>query len=96
MWGDAKEAAYVALDDDRVTSVSTGNEEDLRASAIAHGERLAALFAALDQGAPLPANGIERLCLHCEMQGLCRRTHVAETLETDAATITDNDQPVSA
>ena len=95
MWGDAKEAAYVALDDDRVTSVSTGNEEDLRASAIAHGERLAALFAALDQGAPLPANGIERLCLHCEMQGLCRGAHVTETLETDAAT-TDNNQPASA
>ena len=92
MWQEAREAAYVALDDDRISCISAGDEEVLQRNAVAQGERLGALFAALERGAPLPANGIERLCRHCEMQGLCRHAQVAEDPQAGATSPVDDDR----
>ena len=38
-------------------------------------ERLALMMDALHEGSPLPAQGVERVCDYCEMQGLCRRAY---------------------
>ena len=42
-------------------------------------ETAAKLFARLvdrmNEGAPLPAQGVEAVCAYCEMHGLCRRRH---------------------
>lgn len=73
--GGAAEAAYVALDDERVDVVRCA--EDLEAAATAQGERLVAAFAAMRAGAPLPAHGSDSVCQWCELRGLCRRDHVA-------------------
>jgi len=74
MHGNAAQAAYVALDDERVLAVSSGDEaENLRVAAEAQGQRLVAAFDALHAGARLPAHGLERVCAWCEMRGLCRR-----------------------
>jgi ATP-dependent helicase/nuclease subunit B len=39
------------------------------------GRRLMAIFAGLGHGAGLPAQGIDQVCTHCEMRGLCRRDY---------------------
>jgi ATP-dependent helicase/nuclease subunit B len=72
----AAEAGFVTLDDDKVETLAW--KGDLAAAAAAEGERLAATFAALAAGAPLPANAAPHTCTWCEMRGLCRREHGAE------------------
>ncbi len=72
----AVEAAYVALDDERLDTV--GCLGDLAASAAAQGRRLVETMAAVRGGTPLPAHGSDRLCAWCEMRGLCRRDHVSD------------------
>jgi ATP-dependent helicase/nuclease subunit B len=37
--------------------------------------RLVAIFSGLNEGAKLPAQGIDKVCIHCEMRGLCRRDY---------------------
>ena len=37
--------------------------------------RLVAIFTAISAGATLPAQGIDQVCVHCEMRGLCRRDY---------------------
>ncbi|MDX9706898.1 MAG: PD-(D/E)XK nuclease family protein, partial [Azospira sp.] len=72
----AVEAAYVALDDERIETVRCA--DDLAAAAAAQGARFVAAMAALRAGAPLPAHGVDRVCTWCEVRGLCRRDHVAD------------------
>ena len=72
--GGAAEAAYVALDDARVASLTC--PDDLEAMAAAQGERLVQMFSALHAGAALPAHGTDAVCRWCEARGLCRRDHV--------------------
>lgn len=88
--GDCAQAAYVALDDERVEAVAAGeggerdggdggdggDEGGLMQAAAAQGERLCAAFDAMRAGAALPAHGTESACAWCEMRGLCRRDHV--------------------
>ncbi|MFZ2854479.1 MAG: PD-(D/E)XK nuclease family protein [Rhodocyclaceae bacterium] len=75
--GDAAQAAYVALDDERIVAVAAGDDEgSLMFDAAAQGERLRAAFDAMHGGAPLPAHGTDRECQWCEMSGLCRRPYV--------------------
>lgn len=40
-------------------------------------ERLTEIFAALHEGAPVPAQGTDKVCEWCEMGGLCRREYWA-------------------
>ncbi len=73
LYGDAAQAAYVALDDERVTAVSAGDEENtLALAAEAQGQRLQAAFVSMRAGAKLPAHGVDSVCQWCEMSGLCR------------------------
>jgi len=75
--GNARQAAYVALDDERIVAVSAGDDADaLMASAEAQGRRLQTAFSAVRAGAKLPAQGVDRVCQWCEMSGLCRREYV--------------------
>ena len=75
--GDAAQAAYVALDDDKVATLAGGGEAaDLMAAAQAQGRRLQTDFSALRAGARLPAHGADSVCQWCEMNGLCRRQYV--------------------
>lgn len=69
----AAQAGLVALDDDKVDLVSLG--QPLAEAAEAEAERLLTTFAALLEGAPLPANGAPETCAWCEMAGLCRKAH---------------------
>jgi ATP-dependent helicase/nuclease subunit B len=74
MHGAAAEAAYIALDDDKVVTVATAEDEAaLNDAAARQGERLTALFDAIHAGAPLPAHGVDSICQWCEMRGLCRK-----------------------
>ncbi|MFA7291185.1 MAG: PD-(D/E)XK nuclease family protein [Rhodocyclaceae bacterium] len=72
--GEAAEAAYVALDDEKVGTVACA--DDLADAGAAQGERLQAAFAALRNGAAMPAHGVDSVCRWCEASGLCRRDHV--------------------
>jgi ATP-dependent helicase/nuclease subunit B len=75
--GHAEQAAYVALDDERVVTVSAGSEEgELDTAAKAQGQRLRSAFSAMHAGAQLPAHGVDSVCQWCEMIGLCRKTYV--------------------
>lgn len=69
----AAEAAYVALDDDKVDTLAPNMDwsslTDLEMT------RLQTTLAAIQSGAALPANGAEQTCSHCEMRGLCRRDY---------------------
>ncbi len=76
--GDASQAAYVALDDERIAAVSAGDGAgELMAAAAAQGERLQSAFRAMRGGAKLPAHGVESVCRWCEMSGLCRTEYVS-------------------
>lgn len=70
---DATEAAFVALDDDRVDTLPPVS--DLPSLTVLESNRLKATLDALQAGAAMPANGAEQTCRHCEMRGLCRRDH---------------------
>ena len=37
--------------------------------------RLELLLRAVEGGAVLPANGVERVCTHCQARGLCRKDY---------------------
>lgn len=67
------QAAFVAVDDEAVGQVEAG--DDIAELAEANRERLHDMFAALYQGAALPAQGIALSCEYCEMRGLCRRDY---------------------
>ena len=72
--GEAAEAAYVALDDEKVGVVACA--DDLVEAGAAQGERLTTAFASLRAGAAMPAHGVDNVCRWCEASGLCRRDHV--------------------
>lgn len=74
MHGDAAQAIYLALDDEKVTAVASGSSaEELTAAAEAQGVRLVQTFAAMRAGAALSAHGADGVCQWCEMAGLCRK-----------------------
>ena len=69
----AAEAAFVSLDDEKITAL--GLPGDLAEAAQAEAGRLAATLATLAAGAAMPAQGAPETCRWCEMRGLCRRDH---------------------
>ena len=77
MVGDAAQAAYVALDDEQVVAVASGDETlPLMDVAAAQGQRLVEAMNNMRAGVPLPAHGADRVCAWCEMSGLCRKGFV--------------------
>ncbi len=67
----AQEAAFVALDDERIDSLSPPGE--LPALARDEETRIRAAFEEIAGGAALPAQGARTTCQYCEIRGLCRR-----------------------
>ena len=72
--GRVRQAAYVGLEDIPIREYALP-EEDLATLAKGHGERLSAVFSRLAEGCGMPANGVDRVCAHCDMRGLCRKDH---------------------
>jgi ATP-dependent helicase/nuclease subunit B len=72
LWGGPVAAAlFLSIDRDGVEQVLLTEPVSVAAAAV--GARLAAIYDALHEGAPLPAQGIDAVCEYCEMHGLCRR-----------------------
>lgn len=63
------EAAYVALDGDKIESAPVA-EPEARAAALL--DCITDSFNAMHEGQPLPAQGTNSACAWCEMRGLCR------------------------
>ncbi|MFT3847750.1 MAG: PD-(D/E)XK nuclease family protein [Propionivibrio sp.] len=77
MHGSATQAAYLALDDDVVTAVASGDAAgELTAAVEAQRVRLTESLGALRGGAALPAHGADSVCRWCEMGGVCRKAFV--------------------
>ncbi|BBO99549.1 PD-(D/E)XK nuclease family protein [Sulfuriferula nivalis] len=70
---DIVQAAFVSLDDDAVSSFDLAQEPEAAAETCA--TRLVTIFNQLHQSAPLPANGIAKVCQYCEMRGVCRQDY---------------------
>ena len=76
LYGQAARAGYLALDNDPVRAVFKAEDgSELMELARKEGERLRDCFNAIHAGNPLPANGLDRGCTFCEMNGLCRVSH---------------------
>lgn len=76
LWGaPVAHAMFLSLEREGVRSVELKNDVGDLAEAVR--ARLTGLLDALVAGARLPAQGIEEACEHCEMRGLCRRSHWA-------------------
>lgn len=69
---DACEGAFFSLDKDQATVVAPTQE--IRHLSQATMRRLLDVYGMLRDGASMPANGIDAVCEHCEMRGLCRKT----------------------
>lgn len=67
----ARDAAFVSLDDDVVVAVSP--PQDVETLATLNIERLNELFVQMRAATPLPAHGVEKICAYCEMRGVCRQ-----------------------
>lgn len=78
MQDEVGQVAFVSLDAEKVTTIALDVEP--QAAADECGERLTLLFNQLHQHAPLPANGIDKVCQYCDMRGLCRRDHWVDML----------------
>ncbi|HEY5994095.1 MAG TPA: hypothetical protein VIU46_05780, partial [Gallionellaceae bacterium] len=67
----ATEAQFVSLDGEEVKSIAPTH--DLALLAELNIARLTQVMGRVRNGAGLPANGIDAVCAHCEMRGLCRK-----------------------
>jgi ATP-dependent helicase/nuclease subunit B len=67
------EALYLAMDLEAVEPVALEHDVALHAAEVR--SRLGQLVDRMNEGAPLPAQGVEAVCAYCEMHGLCRRRH---------------------
>lgn len=68
---EAAAAAFVSIENGRVKLVEPKHDVPLLAQL--NVERLEQVMAAIRGGAGLPANGIDAVCMHCEMRGVCRK-----------------------
>jgi len=68
---EAADAAFVSIDNGKVKSIAP--KEDASLLAQLNVERLERVMGAIRGGAGLPANGIDAVCTHCEVRGVCRK-----------------------
>lgn len=68
---EAADAAFVSIDNGKVKLVEPKHDVPLLAQL--NVERLEQVMAAIRGGAGLPANGVDTVCMHCEMRGVCRK-----------------------
>jgi ATP-dependent helicase/nuclease subunit B len=66
------DAAYLAIDRDKVEKISHPNAETAGAENM---QRLHIMFDALYAGARLPAQGADSICERCAVRGLCRKDY---------------------
>ncbi len=66
---EVKQAGLASIDGDAVELAEATIDEP------AERQRAGALLRAVEEGAALPANGIERHCSHCQVRGLCRKDY---------------------
>ncbi len=66
------EAVYLSIERDAVKPIPYPNADDVGE---AHVMRLHTMFEAMHDAAPLPAQGVEKVCQFCEARGLCRRDY---------------------
>jgi ATP-dependent helicase/nuclease subunit B len=66
------EAAYLSIERNGVKQVPYPEPHNIGE---AHVIRLHAMFEAMHNQAPLPAQGVEKVCQFCEARGLCRRDY---------------------
>jgi ATP-dependent helicase/nuclease subunit B len=65
------EAAFVSIESGKVKSIVPPH--DVAQLARLNAERLVQVMARIHNGAGLPANGIDAVCMYCEMRGVCRK-----------------------
>ncbi|MCC6535265.1 MAG: PD-(D/E)XK nuclease family protein [Burkholderiales bacterium] len=75
LWGGPIAAALFLGLDAPVDGVACEGDIDALARAVA--ERLGQLFDRIHEDASLPAHGVEAVCRHCDVSGLCRRKYWA-------------------
>ena len=68
---EAADAAFVSIENGKVKRVEP--KQDVPLLAQLNAERLVQAISDIRGGAGLPANGIDAVCVHCEMRGLCRK-----------------------
>lgn len=68
---EAADAAFVSIENGKVKLVEPKHDVPLLAQLNA--ERLVQAMGDIRGGAGLPANGIDAVCVYCEMRGLCRK-----------------------
>jgi ATP-dependent helicase/nuclease subunit B len=68
---EAADAAFVSIENGKVKLVEPKHDVPLLAQLIA--ERLVQVMGNISGGAGLPANGINSVCEHCEIRGVCRK-----------------------
>ncbi|MDO8464257.1 MAG: PD-(D/E)XK nuclease family protein [Gallionella sp.] len=68
---EAADAAFVSIENGKVKLVEP--QHDVPQLAQLNAERLVEVMGEIRGGAGLPANGIDSVCLYCEMRGLCRK-----------------------
>ncbi|OGT00229.1 MAG: hypothetical protein A3F73_02505 [Gallionellales bacterium RIFCSPLOWO2_12_FULL_59_22] len=68
---EAADAAFVSIENGKVKLVEPKHDVPLLAQLNA--ERLVQAMDSIRGGAGLPANGIDAVCVYCEMRGLCRK-----------------------
>lgn len=68
---EAEEAAFVSIENGKVRSVEP--KHDVAKLAELNAERLVQVMERIRNGAGMPANGIDAVCGHCEMRGVCRK-----------------------
>ena len=68
---EAADAAFVSIENGKVKLVEPKHDVPLLAQLNA--ERLVQVMDEIRGGAGLPANGIDQVCTHCEMRGVCRK-----------------------
>lgn len=70
--GGSHSAAYISFDNDKIQIIEPPH--DLGDLVQANIDRLITVFEQIQSGVVLPANGIEKVCLYCEIHGLCRKS----------------------
>ncbi|MBI5430166.1 MAG: PD-(D/E)XK nuclease family protein [Nitrosomonadales bacterium] len=68
---EAADAAFVSIENGKVKRVEPRHDVPLLAQLNAG--RLEQLMQNIRSGAGLPANGIDAVCMHCEVRGVCRK-----------------------
>ncbi|MEI7841647.1 MAG: PD-(D/E)XK nuclease family protein [Gallionellaceae bacterium] len=64
-------AAFLSIENDKVKGIEP--KQNFAQLTQLNAERLVQMMAQLRRGVPLPANGVDASCVHCEMRGVCRK-----------------------